>query len=67
MDKKHLKKILEEKSKVKINLKNGFFYTGHIISVDDSSLLFKDKFGEEIPIDIDSISYVIPVRGEVRI
>lgn len=60
MDKKILVKYKENGSRIKINLKNNMFYTGCIIEVYDDSVLFKDKFSDEIPINIDSISYIIP-------
>ena len=61
MDKKDLIKIQKEKREVKINLKNGFFYRGQILSVGETSIIFLDKFNNEIPMDLDSIAYVLPV------
>ncbi len=58
MDKKFIEKYYKEKIKVRLNLKNGYFYSGYIISIEGNTILFKDKFGEEIPIALDSISYV---------
>jgi len=63
MDKTQLKIIQEQKLIVKINLKNGFFYTGSITNIGETSIVFTDKFGSEIPIDLDSISYVLPVKN----
>jgi hypothetical protein len=54
---------MEKKIKVKLNLKDGSFLTGFIISVVESELIFEDKFNNEVLIDINSISYVIPVGG----
>lgn len=61
MDKKNILAFQENKTTVRINLKNGYFFTGIIVSIDESSIMFKDKFGKDMPIDLDSISYVIPV------
>ena len=58
MDKKYLEKYFLEKIKIKINLKNGYFYNGYIISLENTTLVFKDKFDNEIPMDLDSISYI---------
>jgi len=58
MDKKYLSKYKEEKTRIKVNLKNGRFYTGIILSLEDNTILFLDKFNIEMPIDLDSISYV---------
>ena len=64
MDKKYIQKYLEDKTRIKINLKNGRFYSGIILSLDGNTLLFEDKFGDTLPIDLDSISYIEPIRGE---
>jgi len=58
MDKKFLEKFYKEKKKIKINLKNGYFYQGFILSIEGNTIIFKDKFNEEIPIALDSISYI---------
>ena len=64
MDKKQLIKIQEEKLSVKINLKNGYFYSGKILSVGETSIVFLDKYDIEIPIDLDSIAYILPFYKE---
>lgn len=62
MEKKYLVKFFEEKIRVKLNLKNGKFYTGVILELGEHSLVFLDKFNAKIPFDYDGISYVEPVR-----
>lgn len=62
MDKEYLIKYKKEKQKIKINLKNGRFYTGYIKGVGDSSVSFTDKYGNRIVVDISSISYIVPVK-----
>ena len=64
MDKKQLIKLCEEKSIIKINLKNGFFYSGQIKEVGDTSLVFLDKFNNEMIINLDSISYILPTTKD---
>jgi hypothetical protein len=64
VEKKYLIQFFEKKVKVKLNLKNGKFYTGIIIELGEYSLVFRDKFGAEIPFDYDGISYVEPIRRE---
>ena len=66
MDKKYLERYLENKIRIKINLKNGYFYEGIILSIEDNTVLFRDKYGEEIPIDLSSVSYIIPVKNGGR-
>jgi small nuclear ribonucleoprotein (snRNP)-like protein len=64
MEKKYLEIFYNNKTKIKLNLKNGKFYTGTIIQLSEHSLLFLDKFNLEIPFDFDSIAYAEPiVRG----
>ncbi len=62
MDKKYLQKYFEDKTQIKVNLKNGRFYAGIILDIGNDSILFKDRFGIQIPIDLDSISYVLLVN-----
>ena len=64
MEKKYLEEFYQKKVKVKLNLKNGKFYTGIIKELGEHTLIFLDKFGAEIPFDYDGISYVEPVRRE---
>ena len=62
MDKEHLIKFYKEKIKIKINLKNGKFFTGHILSMGETYLEFKDKYDNTIPIDYESVSYADPAQ-----
>ncbi len=64
MEKKYLVEFHKKKVKVKLNLKNGKFYTGVIKELGEHTLIFLDKFNTEIPFDYDGISYVEPVRRE---
>ena len=64
MEKKYLEEFYKKKVKVKLNLKNGKFYTGVIKELGEHTLIFLDKFGAEIPFDYDGISYVEPMREE---
>jgi len=64
VEKKYLEEFYKKKVKVKLNLKNGKFYTGVIKELGEHTLIFLDKFGAEIPFDYDGISYVEPMRGD---
>lgn len=61
MDKKIIQEYLKNNTRIKLNLKNGFFYQGYITSIENNTVIFRDKFDTIIPIELDSISYVIPV------
>lgn len=56
-----LNRYKEDEVKLKINLKNGSFLTGYVISIEDETVFFKDKFGNEVMVDFEAISHVIPV------
>lgn len=64
MIEEQLLKYQKEKTKVKLNLKDGNFLTGFIKQVDEGSLVFIDKYQQEVLIGIESISYVLPVGGK---
>lgn len=64
MEKERLINYFEDKTKIKLNLKNGRFYTGYIINLTEQSLLFKDRFNNELPFDLDCISYIDVVKGD---
>lgn len=66
MEKKYLQEFYEEKTKVRLNLKNGKFYTGIIIELGEHTLLFLDKYDSKIPFDYDSIAYVDPLGWEKK-
>jgi sRNA-binding regulator protein Hfq len=51
-----LKKYINKK--VKVDLKNGFYYEGFVQSADDNSISIKDKFGKDIDLTEDSISFM---------
>jgi len=63
MEKKYLKDFKENKTKIKLNLKNGKFYTGTIEELGENCLIFLDKFNNKLPFEYDSISYVDVVGG----
>ena len=44
--------------KIKIDLKNGFYYVGEIKSIIETDLIFLDKHDNEIAISSESISTV---------
>ena len=44
--------------RVKLFLKNKFCYTGVVISIDNNSLLLRDKFNQNIIFNVESISTI---------
>ena len=63
MDRQLLERFYKNKIRIKLNLKDKRYYTGTIIELFSSSLLFEDKYGDRLPFDLDSISYVDIDRG----
>ena len=49
--------------KVKVDLSNGFYYEGVVISYDDNSICIKDKFGNDIDIKEEIITFIREVKG----
>ncbi|MBA7668664.1 hypothetical protein ES703_76779 [subsurface metagenome] len=62
MKKEDLIRYVEPKTKVKVSLSTGDFYSGIILVVGDDSILFEDKFGSKIMISYDVIKVVAPWR-----
>ena len=58
MDRDHLQKIFNEKKTVVFHLERNTIFTGIIKSMGLTSIIILDKYGEEIPVRIDSIIYV---------
>ena len=46
---------------VKVELKNGYFYTGKVLGVHETDISLKDKFGKFVDISIDAISFIVEV------
>lgn len=67
MEKELLINYFENKTQIKLNLKNNRFFTGTIIKLLDQSLVFKDRFENELTFDLDSISYIDVVREEEEV
>lgn len=59
MEKQLLEPYFQNKIRIRLNLKNGKFLTGVILQLSESSLVFLDKFNEQIPISLESISYIL--------
>jgi len=59
-----IKKLILEGKRVQINLNEGFVYTGIIAGMSPNSILFKDKFGQEIMIFIKDIKRILVLNGD---
>ncbi len=49
--------------KVKIILKNSYYYVGKVLSADETSLTLKDIKGQLVSLSSDSISTIQEVTG----
>lgn len=48
---------------IKLRLKNGFFYSGKILSVNGDSFKFTDKFGLEMLVAFDAVASIEELGG----
>lgn len=62
MDKSIIETYLNQR--IKIFLKNGFYYEGEIERIGNDSLLFKDKNNADIAINFDEISTIKNIKLE---
>jgi len=46
---------------VKVELKNGYFYLGKVLSVNNKDISIKDKNGKFVDISVDVISFIVEV------
>jgi len=44
--------------RVKVDLENGFYYSGLVINVDSDSITIKDKTGKNVSIQIKIITFI---------
>lgn len=58
VDRIHLINFFENKTKISLFLKNGRYFSGFIISMGETSFMFKDKLDNELPFNYDSIDYI---------
>jgi hypothetical protein len=52
-----------EGKRMKINLKNGFFYTVTITEQTSDYIKGTDKYGEPVMFSMDSIKSIVPISG----
>jgi len=43
---------------VKVDLKNGFYYSGLVLGINDGFISLKDKNGKLVDVSIDAISFI---------
>jgi len=49
--------------KVKVDLSNGYYYEGVVLSSDNNSICIKDKFGKTIDISESVITFIKEVNN----
>ena len=47
---------------VKIELKNGYFYTGKVLGVHEKDISIKDRNGKFVDISLDMIAFIVEVN-----
>ena len=61
---KFIEKLISEKKKVKISLQEGFVYTGFVVGMSENSILFQDKFKQEMMIFMKDIRRILVFNSE---
>lgn len=51
----------EKNARIRVILKNGWTYTGHVLEIDTRFFVMRDKFHERVTIDFSSLSAIIPL------
>ena len=46
---------------VKVELKNGYFYTGKVLGVHEKDISIKDRNGKFVDISLDAIMFIVEV------
>ena len=46
---------------VKVELKNGYFYTGKVLGAHEKDISIKDRNGKSVDISIDAIMFILEV------
>lgn len=60
-----------EGQRIKVILKSGNFYTGRIKNIINTTIIFLDKYNEEVPFDADAVNEIktlppTPPKDEVK-
>lgn len=63
---KYFEKLVLSKQKVKIVVRNGYYYAGQIMAVSTNSILFLDKFNKEIYFSFEDIARVEAIQDNGR-
>lgn len=48
--------------KIRVNLKDGYYYTGELIVVDEDKILINDIFDKDVIINKDDISHMVELQ-----
>lgn len=55
--------VVYKHRKIKVSLKNGFYYSGDIKKINDDNFLMIDKFGKLVTIKYSEITNIEEVKG----
>ena len=62
-DEKYIKKLIEGKKKILLTMNDAWTYTGIIKGMSSNSILFRDKFNQEIMLYIKDIRRILVLNG----
>ena len=61
-EQQYIKNLIEKATKVKLNLKSEDFFTGKIIGMSETGILFLDKYNSEIYFSFDDVLRITPTK-----
>ena len=66
LEDKYIKNLIERKVKVSLATIDGLYYQGFIIGMSENSILFKDKFKQELMFFFKDIRRIVPFRDNEK-
>ena len=61
-EKTYWEELKEKKIKVSIKTKEKRFYSGYVKDYNKEGIIFIDKFGDEVFLSFDSVSFAVPFK-----
>ena len=65
-DDEYIKKLIEGKKKILLTMNDARTYQGIIVGMSHNSILFVDKFNQEIMFYMKDIRRILVLNGEVK-
>ena len=63
---KYIKNLIDKKVKVSLATIDGLYYQGFIVGMSENSILFKDKFDQELMFFFKDIRRIVPYKDNKK-